>query len=192
MLKDRLKDFLDKYEKQRIKFEKEIKEGDTTFLISTTELEVGSSVYILSESGEKTPAPDGEHKIEGKIIITENGVITEIKEEGGASDEPVDGVFSKKSEMEEEITDGLVQITTEEADALVEVIGKSVDEIMALEEKVSELTKIVEEEIIEMRKFKESFSKSPSGSGLENPKKGTSSAPRDYNKFTEIARKFKK
>ena len=57
-----------------------LKDGIT--VLEAESFEAGQPVFIIAENGEKIPAPIGDHELEdGKIlVITEEGVIAEIKE----------------------------------------------------------------------------------------------------------------
>lgn len=57
-----------------------LKDGIT--VLEAESFEAGQPVFIIAENGEKIPAPIGEHELEdGKIlVITEEGVIAEIKD----------------------------------------------------------------------------------------------------------------
>lgn len=57
-----------------------LKDGVT--ILEAESFEAGQAVFIVAENGDKVPAPIGEHELEdGKIlVITEEGIIAEIKE----------------------------------------------------------------------------------------------------------------
>jgi hypothetical protein len=55
--------------------------ADGTVVQWEGELAVGTSLFVVSESGEAIPAPDGQHTVEGGTVITTvDGVVTEIVE----------------------------------------------------------------------------------------------------------------
>jgi hypothetical protein len=52
---------------------------DGTVIQWEGELATGVAVEVLTEEGEAVPAPDGRHSVsDGTIVITENGIVTEI------------------------------------------------------------------------------------------------------------------
>lgn len=55
---------------------------DGVTILEADAFEAGQAVFVVAENGEKVPAPIGEHELEdGKIlVITEEGIIAEIKE----------------------------------------------------------------------------------------------------------------
>lgn len=60
----------------------QIKLIDGVTILEAESFEAGMPVFVVAENGEKVPAPIGEHELEdGKIlVITEEGMIAEIKE----------------------------------------------------------------------------------------------------------------
>lgn len=54
--------------------------------------EVGTAVFVEESEGEETevkPAPDGEYRVDTKVYVVSEGVITDIKDEGeGPENEP--------------------------------------------------------------------------------------------------------
>jgi len=68
---------------------------DGTIVETEGDLSVGSELYVRTESG-RTIAPDGQHSTtEGKIIVVENGVITEIMEREEESQEDLYDVITE-------------------------------------------------------------------------------------------------
>jgi hypothetical protein len=60
----------------------EMKLIDGVTILEAETFEAGMPVFVIAENGDKVPAPIGEHELEdGKIlVITEEGIIAEIKE----------------------------------------------------------------------------------------------------------------
>ena len=53
--------------------------------------EVGTAVFVEESNGEETevkPAPDGEYRVDSKVYVVSDGVITDIKDEGQPQPEP--------------------------------------------------------------------------------------------------------
>ena len=72
--------------------------------VKEEEIKEGVQVYVVGEEGEETPAPEGEHNIEGKVIITDaEGKIVSIKD----VDEETEATEEEKKEevIEEEMAD---------------------------------------------------------------------------------------
>tara|TARA_R110001592_G_scaffold323196_3_gene602339 strand:+ start:1375 stop:2055 length:681 start_codon:yes stop_codon:yes gene_type:complete len=72
--------------------------------VKEEEIKEGVQVYVVGEEGEETPAPEGEHNIEGKVITTDaEGKIVSIKD----VDEETEATEEEKKEevIEEEMAD---------------------------------------------------------------------------------------
>lgn len=74
-LKDKVKAFVTQFN-PKAKFEFKLDDGTAVYVESDTEPKVGDIVYL--EDG--TVAPDAEHPYNGMLVVTVDGVITEIKE----------------------------------------------------------------------------------------------------------------
>jgi hypothetical protein len=57
-----------------------LKDGVTT--LEAESFEAGQSVFVVTENGDKVPAPIGDHELEDgrTLVITEDGIIAEIKD----------------------------------------------------------------------------------------------------------------
>lgn len=56
-------------------------EDGTVIAYAGETLEVGAEVFVVTEGGEQTPAPDGEHKTQdGLVIVVADGKVTDIRE----------------------------------------------------------------------------------------------------------------
>ena len=74
-----------------IKFEQMKLDNGT--IIEAESFEVDFDVFVVSESGEKIPAPDGEHTLENGVVITvANGVIVAVGDAQEPSEEPIEEV----------------------------------------------------------------------------------------------------
>ena len=83
-----------------------LKDGVT--ILEAESFEAGQPVFIVAENGEKVPAPIGEHELEDGMIlvITEEGVIAEIKEPIAEEETPevevnVEAEMSKEDQVAE-------------------------------------------------------------------------------------------
>ena len=88
-----------------VKFERIALEGGEVYITNQTETEltIGDTVYVETESGFEV-APSGTHRLEDgrEIILDENSVIVEIKEE---AEEEVEEVVEEEVVEEEASTD---------------------------------------------------------------------------------------
>jgi hypothetical protein len=76
---DGLKAMFEKAPEQK-KFEQAtLKDG--TVVQWEGELAVGTALFVVAEDGEALPAPDGQHEVEGGLVVTTvDGIVTEIVE----------------------------------------------------------------------------------------------------------------
>lgn len=105
---DKIKTLFSEVEKDEIKKDEFV---DVTTIdgivlrVKEEEITVGCQVFVVGEEGEETPAPEGEHNIEGKVITTDaEGKIVSIQEVD--VDEKTEAEEEKKEEViEEEMAD---------------------------------------------------------------------------------------
>jgi hypothetical protein len=96
------------------------------------DLEVGDSVFVEAEDGERTPAADGDYTLEdGVIVRVENGNVTEIVEPDAEADAEEDTAEQEAEVEAEDTTEEAPQADTEE------------DRLAALEERVTALEEII-------------------------------------------------
>jgi len=99
----------EKFEETKVEFERVALEGGEVFITNQTESEltIGDTIYVETESGFEI-APSGTHRLEDgrEIILDENSVIVEIKEE---AEEVVDEVVEEEV-VEEEASSDLSKI----------------------------------------------------------------------------------
>ena len=135
--------------------------------VEAESFEAGSKIFVVSEDGERAPAPEGVHTAEDgtKITVDSEGTITLVE-----SPEPVEAEEVKeevKVEAAEEEVKEEVEIKSEEdemepKEMLEEIVDKKIEEAMekvymALEEVVKEVSEVKEE----MASYKEKMSKTP-------------------------------
>lgn len=116
-------------------------------ILEAEEFAPENEVFIISGE-ERIPAPVGEHKLEdGKIlVITEEGIIAEIKEEEAPASEEVEMQSEEAIEVAEEVASEVAEETAEEI---------SQDVAQAIEVAVAEaLAPVVEEVAEEMKKMR--------------------------------------
>lgn len=134
----------EKVDEVKVEMAEYVLEDGTKVMISS--LEVGGEVVL--EDG--TPAPDAEHKLaDGQVIVTEGGVIKEIK----VGQEPVEiEVESKKDEKMEEVEAKLsaLEIENESLKAkLSEVERKAAQGFSQVIELIEEIAKVPQADPIE-------------------------------------------
>ena len=107
-----------------------------------------NEVFILSGE-ERIPAPVGEHKLEdGRIlVITEEGIIAEIKEEEAPATEEVEMQSEEAIAVAEEVAS---EVAEEASDAITEEVSAAIEVAVA-----EALVPIVEEVAAEMKKMRE-------------------------------------
>lgn len=116
-------------------------------ILEAEEFAPENEVFILSGE-ERIPAPVGEHKLEdGKIlVITEEGIIAEIKEEEAPEIE-IEMQSEEAIAVAEEVASDVAEET---ADAITEDLSQAIEVAVA-----EALAPIVEEVAAEMKKMRE-------------------------------------
>jgi hypothetical protein len=114
-------------------------DGELTLVYEGEEISVGIPIFVKTEDG-NIPAPDGEHALEGGIIIeTEGGNITEIKDaeieseedEVASQDEIETGEHEEEMSNEEEVNEN-----EEVIKAVAEIVNS---EFASLKKEIEEL-----------------------------------------------------
>ena len=135
-----------------------IGEGDESIVvrIDGEELEVGETISIVAVDAEGveqiTPAPDGEHIIEEKVIVVVDGLITEVTEVKEIEDEVI---------VEDEVP------VASEFSIVVEGFEKLAAKIEALQLELKE----VKEANVVIKSDLAKFAAQPAAQSLEVPKK---------------------
>jgi vacuolar-type H+-ATPase subunit I/STV1 len=97
--------------------EGKLADGETMVATPSDEFSVGAELYVIDADGNPQPAPDGEHTLEnGTMLVTANGVITEVKEAEPAEEDMSAEIASVISAMDsklEEIKSQLAEAKTE-------------------------------------------------------------------------------
>ena len=90
-------------------------DGELTLTYEGEELSIGLPIFVKTEDG-NVPAPDGEHALEGGVIIkTEGGAIVEISErEIEAAEEEIEETVASEHEMSEETEESTESTESEE------------------------------------------------------------------------------
>lgn len=148
-----------------------LKDGVTK--VSAETLEPGAKIYVVSESGEKAPAPEGIHELEDgtEVYVDAEGTITkveapeaeevEIKEEMAGEVPAGEKSAEQKTKSESEVTKE-EEMETEESKKINEAMEKI---MMAVEEVAKEIGS-VKEEMASMKAKFEKMSKTPASSKI--------------------------
>jgi hypothetical protein len=136
--------------------------------VEAESFEPGMKIFVVSEDGERAPAPEGVHTAQDgtKITVDSEGTITLVE-----SPEPVEAeevkeeveVKAAEEEVKEEVkVEGEEHEPKPEKEMLEEIVDKKIEEAMekvymALEEVVKEVSEVKEE----MASYKEKMSKTP-------------------------------
>lgn len=93
------------------------KDGSITFEFDGETAEVGASIYVMSEDGQKVPVPVGEYPLEGEMILVvePEGVIAELNPENAEAPAQEEmntetGTISNDAKAVEEITNAIKSI----------------------------------------------------------------------------------
>jgi len=99
--------------------EGKLADGSTMVATPSDDFSVGAELYVIDADGNPQPAPDGEHTLDnGTILVTANGVITEVKE----AEEPAEEELSAEiASVIEAMDNKLTEIKKELADAKTEM-----------------------------------------------------------------------
>lgn len=136
------------------------------------EFEVGVELFVVGEE-ENVPAPDGEHELEnGTIIISEGGLIKEVKAAEVDDTELKDEVKEVKEDME------VVEVEVEKEKDLKGLIDALVKRMDLIEEKIKKDDEMNKEEFSNVKKatllLTEAFKDTPAGEKVELKKVGFS------------------
>lgn len=106
--------------------------------------EVGAEFYVIDADGNPSPAPDGEHTLEGgMVIVTANGLITEVKEAAPVEEEMSADIAATIAAMDEQLTSIKSQLAEREIElASVKTdLASAKSDLIKSQAKVTELSK---------------------------------------------------
>jgi hypothetical protein len=123
-------------------------------IVEVEKLEIGFPVSIVAADGTMTPAPVGEHELEDgtKIVVDENGVITEIM---SAEEESI--------EIEIPIAAAAEEDKPAETTEMENKMEEKIKMLFAAIEEVATEVKSIRDEMGAMKTKMEKFSKEPAG-----------------------------
>ena len=149
-----------------VKMAESVLEDGVTKVVAES-FEAGSKLYVISESGEKAPAPEGIHTLEDgtKVTVDSEGTISEaIKPEPESTVE-----VEIEAAAEEEVPAGeepAGQPTKSESEIVKEEMMKLVSTCMEAIEEVAKEVAVVKEEMMSYKSKMEKMSKTPGASKL--------------------------
>jgi len=136
--------------------------------VETESLEPGFDLFVVSETGEKAPAPEGTHTLEDgtKVTVDAEGKITLVEK----AEEPkveIEVEAAEEVKVEEEVKGVPAEMV---AKLVEEKIAEKIDEMMtkvyaALEEVVKDVTEVKEEMAAQKEKMAK-LSKAPGASKI--------------------------
>jgi len=132
--------------------------------VETESLEPGFELFVVSETGEKAPAPEGTHTLEDgtKVTVDAEGKITLVeKAEEPKVEVEVEAAAEEEVKVEEEVKDV-------PAEMVRKMVEEKIDQMMtkvyaALEEVVKDITEVKEEMAAQKEKMAK-LSKAPGAS----------------------------
>ena len=105
--------------------------------------EAGAEIFVVAED-ERVPVPVGDYEVEGKVIVvTEEGVIGEIKEAGAEEEAPATEEVVEEEELESETASPKKIVKSISEEMFFSEIEKLRNEINEL--KLSKVEEVVEE-----------------------------------------------
>ena len=150
-----------------------LKDGVTKVMAET--LEPGSKIYVVSETGERAPAPEGIHELEDgtEVYVDAEGTITQVElpevEVGEVAEEvKAAGEVPAGEKSAEEPTKSEAEVTKEEEKATVdsEAINEAMEKVMMAVEEVAKEIGSIKEEMAAFRSKMEKMSKTPASSKI--------------------------
>lgn len=159
-------------------------------IVSAEAFEPGQDLFILDESGERIPAPEGEHTLEDgtKVIVKEGKIDTIVKAEESGSEIKIDEEMAVEVEIEPYVEE--VPEKEEEVAILKGMIEEMMEKIKVMENEMGkmkmssdEMNKTIADSIIELS---ENFSKIPAAEKIDVN-------PQDYqSKFEKVSKGSKR
>jgi len=127
--------------------------------------EAGKKIFVVSESGEKGPAPEGIHTTEDgtKVTVDANGTITAV-EKPEPKEEKVEIEVEAAKEDLPPTGDVVTEPVKSEADIMKEDMKKMIMQCMEAVEEVAKEVATIKEEMASYKTKMEKLSKEPAGS----------------------------
>ena len=131
--------------------------------VEAESFEAGSKLFVVSESGETAPAPEGVHTLEDgtKVTVDAEGTITEV-----IKPEPVVEVEVEAAEEVPAGEEPAGEVTMTESEIVKEEMKKMIMTCMEAIEEVAKEVEVVKEEMASYRSKMEKMSKTPGASKI--------------------------
>lgn len=148
-----------------------LKDGVTKVMAET--LEPGSKIYVVSESGEKAPAPEGIHELEDgtEVYVDAMGTISQVELPEKESEVEIEVKSAEVPEGEKSAeqptkTEGEVEKDEEKATEESKAINEVMEKIMMAVEEVAKEVVSIKEEMAKYKEKMEKMSKTPGSSKI--------------------------
>ena len=131
--------------------------------VEAESFEAGSKLFVVSESGETAPAPEGNHTLQDgtKVTVDAEGTITEV-----IKPEPVVEVEVEAAEEVPAGEEPAGEPTKSESEIVKEEMKKMIMTCMEAIEEVAKEVEVVKEEMASYRSKMEKMSKTPGASKI--------------------------
>jgi len=132
--------------------------------VEAESFEAGSKLFVVSESGEKAPAPEGRHKLEDgtEVTVDSEGTISEVKKPEPKVEVEIEAAAEEVPAGEESAG----QPTKSESELVKEEMKKLIMQCMEAVEEVAKEVAVVKEEMASYKSKMEKMSKTPGASKL--------------------------
>jgi hypothetical protein len=127
--------------------------------VEAESFEAGSKLFVVSESGEKAPAPEGRHTLEDGTVVTVDaeGTISEVMKPEPKVEVEVEAAAEEVPAGEEPAGEP----TKSESEIVKEEMKKMIMQCMAAIEEVAKEVAVVKEEMSSYKSKMEKMSKTP-------------------------------
>lgn len=138
-------------EKDEVKLAEAILEDGVT-VVRAEEFKPGMKIFVVSESGEEAPAPEGVHTTQDglKVEVDAEGTIVTVEEPAPTEDVEVEAA-EEKMEVTEEVVEAIIEKKIEE------MMGS----VMMVVEEVAKEVSTIKEEMASYKSKMEKMSKTP-------------------------------
>lgn len=132
--------------------------------VEAESFEAGSKLFVVSESGEKAPAPEGIHTLEDGTVVTVDaeGTISEVKKPEPSVEVEIEAAAEEVPAGEEPAGEP----TKSESEIVKDEMKKMIMQCMEAIEEVAKEVAVVKEEMASYKSKMEKMSKTPGASKL--------------------------
>lgn len=132
--------------------------------VEAESFEAGSKLFVVSESGEKAPAPEGIHTLEDGTVVTVDaeGTISEVKKPEPKVEVEIEAAAEEVPAGEEPAGEP----TKSESEIVKDEMKKMIMQCMEAIEEVAKEVAVVKEEMASYKSKMEKMSKTPGASKL--------------------------